>query len=274
MGLYSQPSADDYVTGSFEFFRLKQELSSAGDIFEIPQSGRAFCLGPDSDISRVNIGYVNAIEQTIFGLANATPTNLETFTLTPERALAGFIPARNAERGFSPQSNATVAVPGRILLWPAELWDSLYLPVGFSAGNDILVREDPIIDVFQYFGNPFALQSARSDKTYYYDQLPFGADDCFVMIPYFGRRSAIVTIQNTGADAMTCTLKGLNFRIKDEAVSPFTEFQIDNDVVAAAAIAQQFVIAATNGMFDYLILQFSPGVGGANVVLRVTVSDR
>lgn len=269
--VYSQPSADDFALGAFQFFRLKQYLASAGDIFECPQSARGFCIGPDSDISRATVAYVNAVAEQLVA-ASPTPniaTNMAMFTITNERALSGLLPARNFETAYAPSNK----VPGRILIWPAELWDSQYKPIGFAAGNDRLIIETPVIDIVEYFGDPASLQSARSDKQFIYDNLPFPADDVFLMIPYYGRRRAVITAQNTGANPITAmTLRGLNFRIADPSVTPFPEVQIDTDAIPAGTIVQQFVKDDTNGMFDFLILQFDPG-GVTNVSLRITVSD-
>lgn len=267
---FQQPEINNFVTGGFQFARIKQYLATAGDIFELPTGAKAFVLGPDSDISRATVAYVNAVDVEDFVVAGSEPTTMAQITVTPDRAFEGFIPALNTETSFKP-SGASKGVPGRILVWPAEIFDSSYRPSGFAAGNDTFVRENPIIDIVEYFREPGTLEPARSDKLYYYENLPFGADDCFLMIPFYGRRRATVNAVNTGANVMQVTMFGVNFRIDETTLA--SETQLDQDNVAAGAIGRQVLNAETDGFYDYLLFQFNP-TGASNVSLRVNVSDR
>lgn len=268
MPQYSQPNLDNFVRGSFAFGRIKQFLTSAGDIFESSQSAKAFALGPDSDIARVNVAYVDPISQKLLDYVGSIASNMAMVTITPERGFSGFVPSLNNSATYTPG-----LAPGRILMWPSDLYDSRFLPSGYSAVNDTLVREDPVIDIIEYFEDVPSLQTARSDKQYVYDTLPFGADDCFVMIPVYGRRRATIVAQAI-TQACDMTLKGVNFRLNDPTSVTFPEIQLDTDNIAAGAVVRQLYNAETDGAFDFLILQFSPTVAGTSVNLRVTTTDK
>jgi len=54
---YPPPNPDQYALNGYKFFRLNTPLISDGDMYESQQGANGFAIGPDSDISKVNIGY-------------------------------------------------------------------------------------------------------------------------------------------------------------------------------------------------------------------------
>lgn len=275
--VFVQPNTDAYAIGGYSFLRLKQELASAGDIFESQQGAHALALGPDSDISEVTIAYLDT--QAPGG------TFLSTMTLTPQRMFESLIIAFNDTKQYA-QSKA----PGRILIWPTEIYDPTYLPADFSPNSDRLVFEPPVIDILQFFEPPAVLSSVRADKEYYYDILPFGVDDCFVLIPFYGRRYASIVMHNSGDVTCGVTVSGVNFRISESAPSEIAlvpTFTLGFTESTSRVVTCNYDSRAgeippfTNinaGLFDYLLLQFNPNVPGSDeapvdISLRVVVSD-
>lgn len=281
---YVQPDSNQYALNGYKFLRLKQALASAGDIFESEQSAHAFALGPDSDISQVNIAYLDA---------QASNTFMSQMTLTPQRTFEGEIIAFNQTKTYAPSKR-----PGRILIWPAEIYDPTWRPSGFTPNADRLVYESPLIDIIQFFQESPQISSVRADKTYYYDILPFGAGNCYVAIPFYGRRYASLVMENTDdANSGTFQLHGVNFRISEDPASEvnllsaaFEPLTFATTVSAAYSADDGFGFTSWNndappsisigqkgsrGLFDYLLLQFTPNdpADPISVSLRVVVSD-
>ena len=297
---YFNPNANAPVTSGYGFFRLKQALSSAGDIFESAQGAHAFALGPDSDVSLATIAYVDTQSRPTFSSQTTpTQTNMNTLTVSPQRAFVSPFPAVNDDTQYAPSS-----VPGRILIWPTEIYDATFLPPGFDSNNDRLVRENPVIDILQFFSPPTTVIPARADKTYYYDTLPFGSSKiCYVLIPYYGRRYASVWIMNnnSGGAAMGLNIQGVNFR-QSETASMFSYLvaattgsvngdipagttrslaigtgyneivQLNRDVTTNAAVLSDAQVYNA-GLFDYLMLEVDGGGVTPGASLKVVVSD-
>src|SRR5690348_7452464 len=99
---FVQPNSDQSCLKGYDFFRLNTLLSCPGDIYESKQSGRAFMLGPESDIANVGVTYFDD---------QKTPTFVSQFVLTPQRPWSGRIDARN-EVGYMPANR-----PGRLLFY-------------------------------------------------------------------------------------------------------------------------------------------------------------
>jgi hypothetical protein len=266
---FEQPNSNSYVLGGYSFMRLKQYLSSPGDIFESEQSCYALGLGPDSDISRVQIAYFDSQEGGSSIFVNTSGSLQSLMTLTPDRPFAGLINALNGSSRYAPSG-----VPGRILISSADKYDPEYLPSTFNAGNDRVVFEPPQIDVIQYFAPPPQVLGLRSDKEYYYDSLPGAADDCYLLVPFYGRKYASIVIQNNTVVDLTTTIFTVDFQISE--IAPPEIQQVAPFLQAAGTSTQQILRAAANGLHDYLLLQFDPGGGGgggADVACKIVVSD-
>ena len=77
---YPQPSADQYAIKGYQFFRLNTLLTSPGDIYQSQQSGHAFAIGPESDISNVNVAYFD----------DQVPNFMAQTVISPQRASAPY----------------------------------------------------------------------------------------------------------------------------------------------------------------------------------------
>ena len=289
MAQYLQPNVDQYALGGYRFFRMCQKLASPGDIFESTQGAQAFALGPDSDISEVNVAYLDT----------QVPNYLSKITVTPSRSFQGEITAFNETKLYAPSKN-----PGRILIWPTEIYDSTFLPPGFNEETDGLVREEPVIDILQYFTPQPGVTSVRADKRYKYESMPFKAGGilCYVLIPYYGRRYCSIAIQNLSRDndsepdavlgKINVQVSGINFRIMDPATAtpnyvPLNFLQTLNDNAGEGGavgnarsmmigtgynqqLARVYDVANTDppdqttiqyqgGLFDYLLIELGQG---------------
>lgn len=304
---YIQPNVDKYALNGYSFLRLRQKLASPGDIFESPQGGHAFALGPNSDISRVNVAYFDEQVPTTF---------LNQVTVSPQRSFVELITAFNKTKNYAPSD-----VPARILIWPAEIFDQTFRPPGFDAVNNGLVYEQPEIDIIQAFAPAPGISGIRVDKDYYYDTLPFPGTGtlCYLLIPYYGRRYASIQIQNRShanatptviAGKLNVSISGINFRIVDPTTAPIgltplnTLLTLNDNAGNAGAIinSKSFMLGSgynsqllynydvvnagpavittdtyEGGLFDYLLMEISQGsvapVDVTDASVRIVVSD-
>jgi hypothetical protein len=152
---YPQPNFDQYALNGYKFARLNTPLISDGDIYESQQGAQGFAIGPDSDISKVNIAYFDDQVQRF----------MNQVAITPERAFPGFFAARN-EVNYVPSNR-----PGRILIWSDEIYNNTWNPnfIDISGQVDF---EVPVLDVIQYFAPAAqAMNQGRNDKEYWYEFL-------------------------------------------------------------------------------------------------------
>ena len=201
---YPPPNADQYSINGYKFFRLNTPLISDGDVYQSQQGAQGFAIGPDSDVSKVNIAYFD----------DQVPNFLNQIAITPERSFPGLIAAQN-DKTYAPANT-----PGRILIWS----DELYNPTWSPSFIDIAGRIDfevPVMDVVQYFapaGN--AMNQGRNDKEYWYPFLnapanAFGPNTWVIVIPFYGRRYFSMNFQSDGtvqtADIQV-TINGLHYK--------------------------------------------------------------
>ena len=263
---YPQPNADEYALGGYKYFRLNTLLSSAGDMYESAQGAHAFSLGPESDISRVNITYFD----------DQVPNFINQTQIFPLRGFSGRVDARNNTGFYSPSLR-----PGRVLIWPDEIYDPNFRPSGFSALTDTIIFNTPRLDVIQYFQPQSSLVPQRGDKVFFPSDLPVPgvAGTLWFVIPYYGRRYAMVSVTNFAPVAGTNLnygLSGLNFAITDNtALRPRHQVTEILPVAAVPGTGGQSLVnitASSDGMFDALLLSFQ----GLNTVpqLKVVVSDK
>jgi hypothetical protein len=260
---YPQPNADQYAINGYQYFRLNTLLSSPGDIYESQQSSLALSLGPDSDISKVAVAYFD----------DQVPTFMQMTSIGSERTFVGRIDARN-EVPYQPSNR-----PGRIFFWSDDLYDTSFRPPGFSVLNDKFNVVTPRLDVIQYFSTPPTLLPARNDKTYNFQNIVTGVSPTFnsyLMIPYWGRKYAMVELTNKSTGATGFSLSGVNFAVSPSSAG-YTQI---TTIVADAPIGVNAQVSAlvksdAHGMFDMLMLTFHR-VNAADVVMgpvRVFVSD-
>ncbi len=260
---YPQPNADSAVVNGADFFRLNTELTSPGDIYESPQGGYAVILGPESDVSKVNVAYLD--EQ--------TETQVNQFSVGPARAMTGLVPARN-DATYEPTNR-----PGRLLFWADDLYNPSFTPPGYDDNRDRLSWVAPRLDVIQYFAPPPGVTPARTDKTWLLQSipsLPTAAASFYYLFPFYGRRLGAMFITNTGANALEFALSGINFTISPATagtnqITPIRAI----GALAAAAHENIRVTPSGNGTFDYLMIQVKRAVDNnpAIATIKLLVSD-
>lgn len=265
--MYPQPSADQYVTDGYSFFRLKTPLVSAGDMYESTQGGYAIAIGPQSDIASVSVAYYDTQAIALQGVE----TFLTTALVTPENAFVGKVDSHSEQSILYMPAKR----PGRILIWPNDLYDPNYRPSGFNPVQDHLILEVPLLDVVQYFSPQASVSSTRADKTFFYQSLPFGLDDVYVLVPCYGRNYMFCEFDlgaGSGGD-IDYSISGLSFNVSTTGPS-ITTLQASATQVAGTAPKINTFTSATEGRFDYLQFQFSPVSGSGFVTtLKVILSD-
>lgn len=298
---YPQPNFDQYALNGYKFARLNTPLTSDGDIYESQQGAQGFAIGPDSDISKVNIGYFD----------DQVPRFMNQVAITPERSFPGFFAARN-EVNYVPSNR-----PGRILIWSDELYNNTWNPNFIDVAGRIDF-EVPVLDVVQYFA-PAAqsMNSGRNDKEYWYDFIPappsVDAPNAWTLvIPFYGRRFFNMNFVSDFAQLadIQVTVQGLHYK-PGTANTAATTLHLIGDIPPGGGIpfvnvpagwVYDCVLTASNkstggakwpannnpvvptqqtasGMFDALAIGFySPALGGINRAaqntIRIRTSDR
>ncbi len=271
---YPQPDADRYLLGGSKFFRLQTPLTSPGDIYESQQSGFAFALGPESDVSRVNIAYFDD---------QMGPSFVNTVAISNRRAFVGEVNARN-DAMYSPSNR-----PGRVLIWPADAYDPSYIPSGFVPGSQTVTFISPVLDVIEYFQPQQSLLPQRNDKTYRFQQIPnSNGSSGWIVIPYWGRRSATIRLSSfTVAVNVQIEVRGVDYIVTDStsaaertllgavAVPPGGHIDLFIKASSPSTFPPAPAVPTANGTFDALsiLLQIGPPAADGPVSLEVTVSD-
>jgi len=252
---YPQPSANEYATNGGGFFRLNTLLTSPGDIYESEQSGHGLALGPLSDVANVNIAYFDG----------QVPTGVNQIQVGPPRSFVG--PIYNLSDTYAPSQR-----PGRIMLWPSDLYDPSFLPSTFDPAQDSLTFITPVLDVIQYFSPQPALVPTRNDKTYRFPEIETAAiRDSYLVLPYWGRKYACCRIVNSSGATLAWSVVGIVYYPNDQTKA--MEFVIDKDLaVPIGGTHTSLVRAAVSGMFDALMIVVNI-TGGSQTPFEVIVSD-
>lgn len=259
---YPQPSASDYTRNGYDYFRLRTLLSSPGDIYESAVGGRALCIGPESDIANVNINYFD----------DQVSNYLQQTAVSPLRAFAGRIDAQN-DRQYVPINR-----PGKILIWPADIYDPNFKPVAFVDG-DIMDFQAPVLDVIQYFAAPPSLSTPRIDKSFVFQNYN-SLSTAWIVVPFYGRKLAYIQFTNrTPVNVTNFQVIGVNYAITpDTTPAPLqpAPYHQEKQLVAPIDVAfgeqvDAIITATSEGMFDALVF----GVNGATgpCPLRIITSD-
>lgn len=251
---YPPPNPDNYALNGYKFFRLNTPLTSDGDMYESQQGAQGFAIGPDSDISKVNIGYFD--EQ--------VPRFLNQIAITPERAFPGFIAARN-EVNYVPSNR-----PGRILIWSDELYNNTWAPDFIDIAGRIDF-EVPVLDVVQYFAPATqSMNQGRNDKEYWYDFLnapanEFGPNTWVIVIPYYGRRyfnMSLISDATVQLADILVTIHGLHYK-PGTANTAAIAYPLIDDSPAAGFPA---VRVASGQKFNCVITSSDKSTGGSKTV--------
>jgi hypothetical protein len=254
---FPQTKAEDAILGGQEYWRLFTELESSGDIFEAPVSARAITVGPDSDISRIDLTYYDNQSANLATLLN----------VSIDKPLIGRVDALFS----TPYQSGDRA---RVLLSTADLLPPTgYEPSGYDSDDDILQIVQPRIDLSYYLNEEPDFIPPRSDGSHLFERLPIPtaslpfAFDIYYVVPFYGRRFAEVTFKNmgiAGSVEVTCTIFGVNFSniITDITITDNGHQQEQlGQVVIAAALAgagNTDSVTVVNRAWDALVVQIDP----------------
>jgi hypothetical protein len=252
---YPQPDADKYALLGGDFFRLSTGLTSPGDMYESQQSAHAFAIGPDSDVSSVNIGYYD--EQ--------YPTFLNQLQIGTTRSWVGRIDARNGDK-YAPSGR-----PGRILIWPDDIFDPSYIPIDFDANLDTLTFITPILEVIQYFQPQGSLEVKRNDKTYRIQEINFPPRTANIVIPYWGRKYASIRFTNLTAGEAIWGVIGVNYYINDQFKA--LETPLGGGAIVASGAQELVILGPPQGAFDALNIFVTASTDTGPTPIQVVVSD-
>ena len=286
---YPQPNSNDPVQAGQDFFRLNTALVSPGDIYESEVTANALAVGPESDISRINVAYYDSTQA----------TKMNQVTISPDRLMTGVITASPANL-YVPSN-----VAARALIWPDQTFDQKFVPHMVLAGVPTPVGYvefiRPVLDVIQYFKGQTSLPPQRNDKEYRLQELRidgnFAAGVAIgYVFPYYGRKYACIEVTNCSGDTVHVAINGVDYVLTnvDGVQQPQhveTVLQQTTDLVHTTAGAGNFigggggtttglkrvVTAAADGEFDALavMVSFDSAVAANchNVTIKVTVSD-
>lgn len=268
---YPQPNSNQFATNGGGFFRLNTPLVSDGDIYESEQGAHGFAIGPDSDISRVTIAYFDPQQ----------PQRQSLITVSPGRPFPGFVQAANSEGLYVPSNR-----PGRILMWPTDIFNAQFQPEQGGIGTGRVDIEAPVLDIIEYF-SPGPATPGRIDKTYYMEIIPWqDGEGWYWVIPFYGRKYASVGFSYPLATGQVVSLKlvGVTYMLTDDGGNAAIETILQDTVAVTAgygnATGQGFrreILASTDGMFDALYVKLTHSVAGAynpgRAPLAITVSD-
>ena len=249
---YPPPNADQYALNGYKFFRLNTPLISDGDIYESAQGAQAFAIGPDSDISKVNIAYFD----------DQVPNFVNQFAITPERSFPGLVAARN-EVNYVPSNR-----PGRILLWSDELYNPTWDPNFIDVAGRIDF-EVPVMDVIQYFApSGLATNQGRNDREYWYDFIAappaqVGVVNAWTLvIPYYGRRFFNMVWQSQQPNTVDVSILGLHYKPGTANTAAIQTPLIDDSPAAGFAA----VSVAAGQSFDCVLTASKKSDGGSKTV--------
>lgn len=263
---YPPPNPDQYALNGYKFFRLNTPLISDGDMYESQQGAQGFAIGPDSDISKVNIAYFD----------DQVPRFLNQVAITPERAFPGFIAARN-EVNYVPSNR-----PGRTLIWSDELYNPTWDP-SFIDTEGRIDFEVPVMDVVQYFApSAQAMNQGRNDKEYWYDFIaapppPLGTPNAWtVVLPWYGRRYFSLTWQNMQPVPVSLLLLGLHYKPGTASTAAIQTPLFSGVIPPFTGSDTHILRASTVGTFDALAVGFL-GLAIDRTIqstIRIRTSDR
>ncbi len=270
---FPQTSAETAILNGQGYWRLFTPLESSGDIFESQVSARAVVVGPESDVSRINLTYY---DQQSANAANQLCVSID-------KPLVGRIDAL-----FSTPYNS--GDRARVLISAADLLPpSNYTPQGFDPANDVLEIVQPRIDLYYYLNEQPDFIPPRSDRFHLFEALPFSGtfdETIWYVIPFYGRRFAECTFKSLGVvtqPAVNVEVFGANFSniIADAALAD-DGHQLES--LGTVAIAPPALglgitdsITVLNRAWDALVIEIDPTgtfPGPDSFVTHIVVSDK
>lgn len=268
------PSQDALLNPLSNEFRLRTQLLSNGDLFESEVSAAAFVIGPDSDVSSIQVSYYDPLARYYTndaGLPVAETSRMSSQIVSVERALVGSFAAR-MDTDY-PQMPGR---KGRILLSNANT----YLPGWLDAVDGEAARYlriPPVFDVIQYFQQRPSLTSQRADKTYDFQYTltdPAGTPT-FIVIPAWGRKSGFFTFLNRTGSAQDVRVDGVTYSTSN---SPGVVGSRQEVLFTAAALANNATTSyqydqSADGAFDAIVIRISAWDLNEAFPISVLLSD-
>lgn len=262
---YSQPDSNIPNVQRAAFFRILQiSTPGGGDIWESKIGGYAFCVGPNSDYANYEL---------VWRDGQVLTTAMEHATFSADRPFVGLVQSHNESGGEYLVSGR----PGRILFAPQDIFNDSP-PPGFAV-EDRRWFEYPVLDIFEYIAPQPVLPMSRPDKHKRYQELEMPSvtgGSFYLQTPYYGRKFASVLVKNRTGQEVTVQLIGMTFTTKTDDTSPIFVNIGSAITVADSANGSGQVNAASDGMFDYLVVQITPtdATGITNdISLDVYLSD-
>lgn len=255
------------VKAGEEFFRLKREILTPGDIFEMDQAARAIYIGPQSDIAEVQVVYANPDE----------PLGLESAIVAVNGPLVGRVDALMAQKVSS------TGQPSRILISPVDIVKSDYVrPTNAVGGPPKRTSNVPVlIDVMCALKTLPAIPEVRADKTFRFPQVPFeapagaaandGSTD--LVLPIYGRRMISVQIVSASGVSYIASFYGVALQPGLDTVPAFlgsytqagASIEITRNIVVRASQSIQGSVAPQTspidevcGQTDLLVINIGP----------------
>lgn len=251
---FPQTSSVIATTRSQEYWRLFTQVESSGDIWESDVGAKALVIGPQSDIARAAVSYLDPQE----------PDSVNTIEFSATKAAIGRIDALN------PQTFPG-GLPARLLITLKDLLpEPGFRPVAAGVGDSVIVNP-AFIDVIQYLTPQTSYISSRSTNTYRIFQLLSTVDPTWYCFPYYGRRHCDVLVRNGGVAVMTIELWGFSFSTIGGAGTTFLNQERLMDTSAATAVGGTAEVSMSNTDFDYFAVRLPSG--NTNMAFTASVSD-
>lgn len=168
------------VLAGQNYYRIKREIQSPGDVFEIDVSAAAMYIGPDSDIAEARVTYYDP----------QAPNELQTFDV----GLGGPL----VERVISSPGDvvSSTGMPATTLVSPADVVNNAYeRPAVSPFVPQRRINFPAEIDFIASLSPPPSIPITRADKTFRIPNVPFedsgvvpsdGSTD--LVVPIYGRR--------------------------------------------------------------------------------------
>lgn len=261
--MYPQPNSIEPVLNGQQAFRLTTPLAGGGDIYECEPSALAVAVGPNSDISNVEVTYFD----------DDSDSKVSSMIISPDRWFTGRIDARNEV--LYPVSRKR----GRILVAPSDIYDPTWTPLAFTEG-DTIQYVTPVLDVIEYFVNPQAFTPQRSDRNFQFQFLeaptlgpPVGS--AWIVIPAYGRKSGWFSFRNQDpAETIDVTVQGIQLSTSaSPGVRGTYEKTIMMTVNVLANSSTDFVFKSSEkGLWDLMAIELGNYRGNA-MPITITLSD-
>jgi len=260
------------VIRSQNFFRLKQELQSSGDIFEIDTGTRAIYMGPDSDISEAQITYYSPLE----------PGSLQTANISPGAPFIGRLDS------FNTTVVPSTGLPARVLVSPRDLINNT--PFAAAGVTQFVVK--PRIDIISSLTEQPNVPILRSDLTARFGAVSYSAAaNAEITFPVYNRRLVSVVVRIPAFESAKVTYTGTTLSAGGNTGRTTLEI-VD---VAAFGLRQQLIrsfgstspevgsLPATtifgaklgvNDLFSVKLEPLFPDVGPFTAQVTIRASDR